>query len=120
MRFSTSETLRSVVLDLKLASLLLGGLIFEDFRDCTSTLLCCEILTEQSQEIIRMIFDRLEIFYVLLLKCFMESVFYLYLFCWMKQSIWILVFDFAMDANIFEQCISFGEVFKSGEMTPFI
>ena len=71
MRFSTSETLRSVVLDLKLASLLLGGLIFEDFRDCTSTLLCCEILTEESQEIIRMIFDRLEIFYVLLLKCFM-------------------------------------------------
>ena len=37
MRFSTSETLRSVVLDLKLASLLLGGLIFEDFRDCTSS-----------------------------------------------------------------------------------
>ena len=61
MRFSTSETLRSVVLDLKLASLLLGGLIFEDFRDCTSTLLCCKILTEESQEIIRMICDRLEI-----------------------------------------------------------
>ena len=48
MRFNTSETLRSVVLDLKLASLLLGGLIFEDFRDCMSTLLCCEILTEES------------------------------------------------------------------------
>ena len=50
----------------------------------------------------------------------LESVFYLYMFCWMKQSIWIFVFDFAMDANMFEQCISFGEVFKSGEMTPFI
>ena len=61
MRFSTCETLRSVVFDLKLAWLLLGGLIFWDFRDCKSTLLCCEILTEESQEIIRMIVNRLEI-----------------------------------------------------------
>ena len=71
MRFSTCETLRSVVLNLKLAWFLLGGLIFGDFRDCMSALLCCEILFDEFWEIIRMIFHGPQSFYLLLLEWLM-------------------------------------------------
>ena len=47
IRFSTPETSRSVVLDLKLAWLLLGGLTFADFQERMSSLLCCKVLIDE-------------------------------------------------------------------------
>ena len=59
MRFSTSETSRYVVLDLKLAWLLLEALTFADFQERMSSLLCCKVLIDEwCQEIMAIFYHQ--------------------------------------------------------------
>ena len=123
MRFNTCETLTFVILDLKLAWLLLAGLIFGDFRDCMSTLLCCEILIDEFWEIIRIIFHMPESFNLLSLRCLMLLKLRSLRFACMCFVRWNRTSEcclrLCIGPNMSEHGISFAEIFQSGGVTSF-